>query len=197
MPSNDPCLADAESRARAPYSESGRHYHGPAHLDDCLSRLDRVDDLNAGDRQLLRWAILWHDAVYDPARGDNEERSAELARAELLACAVEPAAADEVARLILLTRGHQVAADDRLGALLVSIDLSVLGAEWQRYREYTDAVRREYAHVSDAAWRAGRASVLRHLLGLDPLYPDPAFRTELEAQARKNMATELRALGEG
>jgi predicted metal-dependent HD superfamily phosphohydrolase len=190
-PSYDECLVDAELRARAAYAEPGRHYHDEQHLDDCLQQLDQIPGLGERELRLIRWAILWHDAIYD------EERSAELARRELLACGVDESDADEVARLIRLTFGHRVEASDRLGALLVSIDLSILGADPDRYRAYVQGVRREYAHVPDAMWQAGRSELLKRFLAADPLYPDPGYRERLEAQARGNMQEELSSLGEG
>ena len=189
------CLVEAELRARAAYAGPGRHYHGEEHLDDCLRKLEQVE-LAERERRLLRWAILWHDAVYDPRRGDNEERSAELAERELTACGVAAAEAQEVARLVRLTKGHRVEPGDRLGAILVSIDLSILGADADAYRAYAEAVRREYAQVPDEAWRSGRCAVLNHLLAADPLFPDPDFRDALEARARANIQSELSALAE-
>ena len=195
-PSYDACLVEAELRARAAYAEPGRHYHGERHLDDCLALLAEVGDIGERDRRLLRWAILWHDAVYDPGRGDNEERSAEVARRELAACGVSSEDSAEVARLILLTRGHAAAPDDRLGALMVSIDLAILGSEPERYQAYAEAVRREFAEVPDAEWSEGRALVLMQLLAADPLYPDPGFAA-LEASARRNLKEELSRLRAG
>jgi predicted metal-dependent HD superfamily phosphohydrolase len=137
---------------------------------------------------------LWHDAIYNPTRSDNEEQSAELAVSELTSCGVDESAAQEVARLILLTKSHRVEKNDRLGALLISIDLSILGSSAVRYQQYVAEVRKEYAHVPDEAWRAGRSAVLRHLLDANPLYADPSFREHLEPQARRNMETELKSL---
>ncbi len=190
-------MAEAESRARASYAELGRYYHDQQHLDHCLMQLASAQALAERQRRLLRWAVLWHDAVYDPARTDNEERSAERARRELLACGVSNENADEVARLILLTKDHHVSPGDDLGALLVSIDLSVLGAAPDQYEAYVRGVRKEYAHVPEEGWRIGRAAVLRGMLEAAPLYPEPSYRQALEATARRNMSEELKRLSEG
>lgn len=190
-------IVEAELRARACYSEPHRRYHDQRHLDECLRQVDDVHDLDEYEWQLLRWAILWHDAVYDPRQDGNEERSADLAVRELTACDVDQRTAEEVRRLILLTKGHRAEATDRLGALLVSIDLSILGADEDRYRDYVSGVRQEYAHVPEEEWRAGRSAVLKHLLGADPLFPNPEFRSRLEAKARANMAEELKDLAAG
>ena len=197
MPGDDACLVEAELRTRGCYAEPGRFYHDQRHLDDCLRLSGGVTDLSEREQRLLRWAILWHDAVYDPTRDDNEELSAALASRELRKCGVDPAEAAEVARLIRLTDGHLADEGDRLGALLISIDLSILGSDAERYRAYAGEVRREYVHLTDEQWRGGRAQVLKRLLAADRLYPDAGFRARFEDQARLNMAEELNRLGAG
>jgi predicted metal-dependent HD superfamily phosphohydrolase len=193
-PTYDECLVEAELRARARYAEPGRHYHDQRHLDDCEQRLETLTGVTDEERRVLRWALLWHDAIYDPTRADNEEASAELARHELLQCGVRESDAEEVARLILLTKGHQVPDGDRLGAILVSIDLSILGSDPDHYRQYAEDVRREYTHVPDELWRTGRAAVLAALMGHGPVFPDSMFERELGDQARRNMTEEIKSL---
>ncbi|MGJ4946988.1 HD domain-containing protein [Bradyrhizobium sp. HKCCYLS20291] len=173
----------------AAYSAPGRHYHDLSHIEDCLARLDRVAGLDARDREILTQAIWWHDVVYDPQRSDNEEQSALLAERH-----VAPDLRDEVARLIRLTRTHDVASGDQRGALLISIDLAILGADDVAYDAYASAIRREYAHVPDEAYRAGRAAVLERFASRPVIYPDPVFAAALDAQARANLARELKQL---
>lgn len=176
------------------YAEPHRRYHSRAHIEACLNELAAVPGLSDRDRRLLTWALWWHDAIYDPTRGDNEEASADLARRDLPALGATPDEVDEVARLILLTKGHSVAEGDRLGALMVSIDLSVLGGDPDAYDAYADGVRHEYAHVPEPAFRAGRARVMRHFLEAPVLYADSAFRARLEEKARANIAREIAGL---
>ncbi|MEY9108080.1 putative metal-dependent HD superfamily phosphohydrolase [Bradyrhizobium yuanmingense] len=173
----------------AAYAAPGRHYHNLAHIEDCLAALARIDGLSVAERETLSEAIWWHDAVYDPTRTDNEERSAELAeqhvRAELR---------QEVGRLIRLTKTHDVTADDRLGAILISIDLSILGADPARYDAYAAAIRREFSHVAEGEYRAGRARVLRRFAAREVIFPDPVFAATFDRQARANLARELAKL---
>lgn len=178
----------------AAYAEPHRRYHTRAHIEACLKLLDQVEGLDANARRLLGWAIWWHDAVYDPRAADNEARSAERARLALAAEGASQPEQAEVARLILLTAGHQVPAGDRLGAILVSIDLAILGATPAVYDAYSQAVREEYAHVPEPAWRAGRAAVLQRFLDAPVIFPDPALRDRFEDQARANLRRELAAL---
>lgn len=178
------------------WREPHRRYHTVGHLTAVLDLVDRYAG-HAERPDLVRLAAWCHDAVYDPrAGGDaNERASAELA-GELLAGAGMPAApVAEVRRLVLLTAGHAVAPDDPDGALLCDADLAVLAAPPARYDRYAAAVRREYAHVPDAAFRAGRAAVLRALLDLPVLYRLPPLHDRWEAAARANLTRELAALG--
>jgi len=182
---------DLEARYREPH----RRYHTLEHVADCLAQLSEAEGLSADERHVLELAIRWHDAIYDPTRTDNEERSADLARRDLAALGEPDPVIDEVARLILLTKGHTVGPGDRLGAILVSIDLSILGREPAAYDRYAAQVREEYAFVPDDAFRAGRAAVLRKFLDAPVIYADPAFVDRYEAPARENLARELRSLG--
>jgi predicted metal-dependent HD superfamily phosphohydrolase len=173
----------------AAYAAPNRHYHNLAHIEDCLDKLARVDDLSAAEREILTEAIWWHDVVYDPTRPDNEELSAQLAEQHVAAHLRE-----EVSRLIRLTKTHQVEPADRLGAILISIDLSILAAEPSRYDAYAASIRKEYAHVPDNAYRAGRTEVLRRFAARPVIFPDAAFARACEKKARDNLARELALL---
>jgi predicted metal-dependent HD superfamily phosphohydrolase len=173
----------------AAYTAPNRHYHNLAHVEDCLDQLARVDGLSAAERAILEAAIWWHDVVYDPTRSDNEELSAQLAEQNLAA-----EMRQEVGRLIRLTKTHHVEANDRLGAILISIDLSILAAEPKRYDAYAAAIRKEFAHVPEAAYRAGRSDELKRFAARPVIFPDSAFARVLDRKARDNLARELASL---
>ena len=192
--------ADADLDAAGRYlldrwEEPQRQYHDVTHLGAVLDVVDRFADL-APHPDRVRLAAWTHDAVYDPrALGDaNERGSAEVAE-ELLAALGAPAAvAAEVARLVGLTAGHATTADDPDGELLCDADLAILAGDEHRYAEYAAAIRREYAHVPDDAFRAGRARVIQALLDLPSIYRLPPLKSAWEARARANLKAELTAL---
>jgi predicted metal-dependent HD superfamily phosphohydrolase len=173
----------------AAYTAPGRHYHDLAHIEDCLAALARVENLSTQEREILTEAIWWHDVVYDPTRNDNEELSAQFAERH-----VRADISGEVGRLIRLTKTHDVKADDRLGAIVISIDLSILGAEPARYDAYAAAIRQEFIHVPEPDYRAGRARVLDHFAAREMIYPDATFAARYDQQARTNLARELASL---
>lgn len=175
------------------YDEPHRHYHTSAHLAEVL---DRVDELagEAGDADVVRLAVWFHDAVYDPARADNEERSAVLAERMLTETDLPAETVAEVARLVRLTATHDPDEGDRDGAVLCDADLAILAAVPERYAAYAAAVREEYAAVPDEAFRAGRAAVLRRLLEAPSVFRTRFARDRWEDTARHNLRTELMLL---
>ncbi|GAB7041716.1 MULTISPECIES: HD domain-containing protein [Catenuloplanes] len=175
------------------WREPHRAYHDQAHLASMLSVVDRFAD-RARDPDLVRLAVWYHDAVYDPAAAGNEEASAQLAASDLPGLGVTPEAAAEVARLVRITAGHAVDDGDLDGALLCDADLEVLARPTAAYRAYTQGVRREYAHVPDELFRLGRAAVLRGLLDLPALFRTPELAARWEAPARANLSRELAEL---
>lgn len=178
----------------ARYGEPHRRYHTMTHIEDCLAQVVASTDMDETQRALMHAAIWFHDAIYDATRSDNEAESAKLAAERLAAADAEQTFIDEVVRLVLLTAGHSVQADDAIGARLVSIDLSILGAEADRYDAYAAAIREEYAHVPEPLYRAGRAAILSRFLESEALFVDPLWAERYETQARANLTREIAAL---
>ncbi len=193
VPGGEAAGAPAGADLLARWSEPGRRYHTADHLSFMLSIVDEADPAGA-DLTAVRLAAWFHDAVYDPRGTDNECASADLAQQMLPPLAVAPSTVAEVVRLVLLTADHRVAPGDVNGALLVDADLAILGTPPARYRAYADAIRAEYAHVPDDAFRAGRSTVLGRLLSLDVLFHLAPHRAAWDAPARDNMRAELAAL---
>lgn len=178
----------------ARYGEPHRRYHTMTHIEDCLAQVTASTDFSDEQRRLMEVAIWFHDAVYDATRHDNEAESARLAFKWLKAEGASQTFIDEVSRLIMLTAGHLVEPDDAIGARLVSIDLSILGAEPERYDTYAAAIRHEYGHVPEPLYRAGRAAILSRFLETEPLFADPILARRYETRARANLAREITSL---
>ncbi len=180
------------------WSEPHRRYHSRSHLASVLGALDALFEASGegtpGAHDLARAAAWYHDAVYDPARSDNEEQSAEFAERQLASLGVDPTLRAEVTRLVRLTRDHKPGHDDEAGSLLCDADLSILATEPEMYEKYTAAVREEYGHLTDEEFRAGRITVLRSLAGHVTLFHTPYARQHWEGTARANLDRERRSL---
>jgi len=194
------CAAGEDLIAR--WSEPQRHYHTLEHLTFMLSVVDAAairgvaSDPAAASADLtaVRLAAWFHDAVYDPTGTDNEERSASLATRVLPTLRVGEGTVAEVARLVLLTADHRVAAGDPSGAPLADADLAILGTARETYRAYADAIRREYAHVPDNVFRSGRATVIDRFLSRPRIFFTEQMFGRSESAARANMLRERERL---
>jgi predicted metal-dependent HD superfamily phosphohydrolase len=174
----------------AAYADPARGYHDALHLTEVLDRIDELVGAGVGgDGTELRLAAWFHDGVYEGERGD-EDRSAVWAEDAL----ADTGHAEQVARLVRLTEHHDPAADDLPGQVLCDADLAILAAPPSRYDAYLAGVRRDYAHVSDADFAAGRAAVLRDLGNRARLFHTAYAREHWEPTARANLARELEGL---
>lgn len=174
------------------YAETHRHYHTLAHIRACLMLLDSVRHLFE-DVDAATIAIWFHDAVYDPTRSDNEEASANLAARMLADINAPTAMIDQVRRLIMATR-HTGAPAEGDAARLTDIDLAILAAEPAEFDRYEHDIRQEYSHVSESAFRAGRATFLERLLARPRLFQTEPFHTQFEEIARANLKRSIAAL---
>lgn len=183
----------------ARYREPHRRYHTVTHVHRVVADAAALaSEATAPDPGAVRLGAFFHDAVYDPHRGDNEARSADLAVRVLTHLGQPPARVAEVARLVRMTAGHDTRDPtlDPAGAALLDADLAILGADPAVYAAYVRGVRAEYAHLDDAGWYAGRVAVLERFLERRVLYALASARLR-EPRARANMRAELAALREG
>ena len=176
----------------ARYADPARGYHDHRHLAEVLDHVDELaDQSDHPDR--VRLAAWYHDCVHTAATGagQDEEASARLAVAQLTELGVRGSDVDDVARLVRLTATHDPAQGDRDGAVLCDADLAVLARDRAGYADYVAGVRREYAHVPEPDFRAGRAAVLRALVDRPRLFHTEVGRARWEQAGRANVAAEL------
>lgn len=177
-------------RVRRGWRGMGRHYHTLRHLDACLREFDAARELALRPAE-VELALWFHDVVYRSWRRDNEQQSAAMAGELLRAAPIE--AVQRIQQMILDTR-HQ---DEELAgdtALVVDVDLSILGQPPETYELFARAIRREYWWVPRARYRAGRTALLQGFLARSSIYQHDAFHRRYEAQARTNIAAELARL---
>jgi predicted metal-dependent HD superfamily phosphohydrolase len=153
----------------AAYSTKGRHYHSVEHIAEMTLLLAEYRGEFAMWEDLLL-ATLYHDVVYDAQKSDNEERSAARCEAELPQLGIPSMQIRGICELILATKKHQVSSDLNGLKFFLDADLAILGANQARYDRYAADVRKEYAHVPEADYRAGRGAVLKKFLDRPQLY---------------------------
>lgn len=180
------------------YATPPRAYHGFDHVREVLHQYDVVA---AGpgwaQPREVALAILYHDAIYEAGRSDNESRSAALA-AEGIARWMPGAGIDiaRVVELIELTARHGTHAPgdfpaDAIGddtRRFLDCDMAILGADADRFDAYDRGITAEYReHVPGWLFRINRKRFLKALLGRERIYLSDFFHARLDAQARANL----------
>lgn len=179
-----------ETLTRA-YSEPQRHYHNQQHIADCLAEFDPVRRL-AVQPDAIELALWFHDAVYDPKATNNEEQSAALVE-----CCLESAGrkdlVETVAALVMATKSHNADLGPE-AALIIDVDLSILGQKESRFSEYESQIRAEYSWVSEEVFNAKRAEILQRFLDRKRIYSTEQFFAKYERTARHNLQRSIRNL---
>lgn len=143
-------------------------------------------------------AVLYHDAIYQAGRKDNEARSAALAL-QAIADWPELASVDagRVEQLILLTARHGElgpADVDAEAALFLDCDMAILAAPEEVFAAYDRGVAEEYKGVVPGfLYRAGRRRFLQGLLRAPRIFLSDFFDQRLDAAARSNLRRQLGA----
>jgi predicted metal-dependent HD superfamily phosphohydrolase len=177
------------------YSEDARAYHDLSHIQSLLalseSLLDKIQN-----RDAHYFAVWFHDVIYDTQRPDNEEKSAEFAGEALARLGVPEQTITVVREMILATKHHRAAGLSWDMKAFLDLDTSILGAPEEVYQEYSRAIRKEYSWVPDVMYREGRTKVLNDFLGRDRIYQTEEIGAKYEAQARRNIAEEIKSLSD-
>ena len=183
---------------RRRYAEPHRRYHGQSHVDGLLRGLAAEASVIA-DPAAVELAIWYHDAIYNPAASDNEDRSADLLGSDMAGLA-DAAVLRSADIMICATADHVVPSglseplrDDV--ATFLDLDTAILGAGSAEYAAYEAGIAAEYVPVHGlAAFRLGRAAFLRGMLARERLFHTDRFERALGAASRLNMRRALEAL---
>lgn len=172
------------------YGSAERHYHGLSHLKALFHLIDTYAPQPAGSA--VRFAIWWHDVIYDPLSSQNEVASAQLARSQLgLLGAGEPLI-ETVCALIEATKNHFAAPSFGADDVFLDADIAILGAPDEIYWTYTQQIRLEYHQIPDPIFAAGRKRFLETATQWPRIFKTDIFEAEFGHQARTNLERELR-----
>jgi predicted metal-dependent HD superfamily phosphohydrolase len=171
------------------YSENHRAYHNFNHIEQCLMEFDQVRKyLDLPD--LVEIAIWYHDVIYNTRSDRNEEESALLAERELNNLGIKKKSIKTVHNLILSTK-HNDEPKNSDTKYLIDIDLSILGAASNIFKEYENNIRKEYKWVPKFIYQKERFEVLKSFLRRKHIFYTGLFREKYEHQARTNINSVL------
>ena len=181
------------------YDGAKRHYHNLEHLVHGLTEI-KVWASRSGaaqaDVNIVKQAFWFHDAIYGQGTRElsDEEASARL----WLGSNLDPDTAEQSADLIRATdHFHGATIAHPLKQILLSADLAILGQDQDIYDSFATAIRREYQHVAEPAYKENRRKALTHLsskakAGL--LFGDAYFAEQYNDTALENMEREIESL---
>jgi predicted metal-dependent HD superfamily phosphohydrolase len=174
------------------WREPQRRYHTLEHLLECLTAFDEIASLATHPAE-VELAIWCHDAIHEIGVDTNELKSAYLAERWMTTAGCDRDAIGRVRNLILATRHHgQPETTDE--ALLLDIDLAILGSAPARFDRYDADIREEYHAVPWSKYVAGRRRLLRTFLERPRLYFTGHFHDRLDGPARANLSRVLKRL---
>lgn len=172
------------------YSEKHRAYHNLNHIRFLLGLFEDFGEF-INDKPCVFFTIWFHDAVYDPRKNDNEKLSAELAVKCLKQISLPKEKIAKIEKIILATEKHSAETLDADSKIFLDFDLVILGAESDIYKEYAEAIRKEYSFVSEEDYKIGRGQVLQNFLKRDFIYVTDIMREKFETKARRNIKNEI------
>ncbi|MQP77655.1 hypothetical protein CQ393_17375 [Stenotrophomonas sp. MYb238] len=188
-----PLPAGQLAEIEAAHARPPRAYHNFGHV-QALLRHHR--DVAAGpgwhQPREVALAMLYHDAIYEAGRADNETRSAALAR-EAIARWLPDAGVDveRVAALIELTARHGRLRAEELdadAALFLDSDMAILGAPPAVFDAYDRGIAEEYrGKVPGFLFRLNRRRFLKGVLAQPRIFFSDFFHERYDAQARENL----------
>ncbi len=194
-----------------------RWYHNAQHIIHGLEIIDEYLAANEADRltrDVARFAVFYHDVVYNPRAQGNESKSAiaavkafaNISGAECNAPNVEKLpyfyqTFESVLSESILATEHRCEIDEDRHAvmrltmqLVANVDLAILGEKRETYQRYARLIRQEFQDFSDSEYAKGRVTVLQRFLDRDCIYSLPWFVDRYELQARRNIQSEIDAL---
>jgi len=188
-----PLPADQLAEIEAAHAQPPRAYHNFGHVQALLQH-HRDVAAGPGWRQPreVALAMLYHDAVYEAGRGDNEARSAMMARAAIARWLPDAGVdAERVAALIELTARHGRLRGDELdadAALFLDADMAILGAPPAVFDAYDRGIAEEYrGKVPGLLFRLNRRRFLKGVLAQPRIFFSDFFHARYDAQARENL----------
>jgi len=189
---DDRLITELWAEIEQKYTAKQRHYHTVTHLQSLLKQLIEIKDKIANWAPIL-FTMYYHDIIYDAQKGDNEEKSAELAEIRMKQLSVPDQFVIICKSQILATKNHLSDRDSDTN-YFTDADLSILGQALEDYTIYYQNIRKEYAVYPDLIYKSGREKVLQHFLMMERTYKTDYFYHKFEHQAKKNLQFELEHL---
>ncbi len=175
------------------YSSEKRHYHNLSHIAELLQFFSEYEE-KIIEKDVVLYAIFYHDAIYNVKKKNNEEKSAKLARQRMSQLNIHPGTIQLVYDFIIATKSHETDYNNQDLDYFLDFDMAILGKNWDDYLSYTKQIRKEYSIYPNILFRKGRKEALKSFLQIERIYKTDAFFNKFEERARKNIRKEIKEL---
>ncbi len=148
------------------WKEKHRFSHNINHLIQILQDIESniyFKELNLYEKHALLLAAFFHDAIYDPKRKDNEDKSKELFIISFRGRDVKML--DKVCDLIEITK-YRKRPSDKLEQILWDADNAVFKKGYNTILNNEKLIAKEYSFVPKKEFKEGRIKFLESCLGL-------------------------------
>jgi pantetheine-phosphate adenylyltransferase len=149
------------------WNESHRSFHNLDHLNDIIDQINESSAFGLIDekqKEKLYLTALFHDIIYEPTRGDNEEKSADF----FMNICQEKNNPDilDIRDAILDTKTHQ--SSTPLAESFNKLDMNIVERDFDQLLGWEKGIHREYSSYGNDAYKMGRLQFLESLLDKYP-----------------------------
>ena len=142
------------------WQEKHRHYHSEEHLAFLINSIELLKssgEINEQEEEILLMTAFFHDAIFDPTRDDNEEKS-ELFFRELT---ILSAHSELISKMILETKNHEPSL--QLSKIFIGLDLSILTRSNEvELIAYEKKIMKEFQFVDHDIYKNSRIAFLKN-----------------------------------
>lgn len=148
------------------WNEKTRFYHNVSHLKQIISDIQKniwFSELSLVEKHTLLLAAFFHDAIYDPKKKDNEDKSIQFFKKSYIG--KDKIMVQKVCDLIEVTK-HRKRPIEKLQRIFWDADNAGFKKGYKHILHNEKLIRQEYSFVSLDAYKEGRIKFLKTNLGL-------------------------------
>lgn len=178
------------------YINNKRFYHDIRHIMFTLELYDiiKTEIKDVEKRMAMQWALIYHDIIYMPERGDdfNIPESIDVALYSLSDARLAKFSG-LVKEYIMATHHFNLMQNEsermslnKESKYISDIDLFGFTLQQSQVFDNTDNIRKEFSHLSVSEFNAGQSKFLQNILNLKSIYLTQFFG-KFESIARTNI----------
>jgi len=177
------------------YNNPKRGYHGINHIKNMLASFDKFlfessQSYKIKNPDEFKFAILMHDYV----NGEPYEVEKSALKAKEFLHKTSNRNSSYIEGLILATDYSKKQNQNFEQQLMQDIDIEILGKSAEEYKDYSKAIRLQYAEYPDKIYNPARIKILQTFINKDKIYNTKYYQDKYESQARENIKSEIESL---